>query len=300
MTPPELFKARIIWLYLLDLDNAYLLEWTAWAEETILKIDFVPPFWLCELTVAASTQAALSCVRDGVGLEYADFPTVEVDEKSLLFGLLYLSFSRNNEWAKEAWHVMADVGDVVEYVESGDWRRYQRESGVDISGLPLEEITPIIFRPVAAYALRTIRKSLKNLVYVKEFLHRLKESSGYIINQPNVDVITQAELANLTSIIPEQYLPYECGDYFRNGWHEKGFYSEHEQLDLIVRLDETYEIDESNFLVVGRLGVDGIVFGYRKNRLGLWAFYPIEQEFKFMADSVQKLVDGLYSGGLWV
>jgi hypothetical protein len=89
------YLARIIWFYLLNLDDASLLEWRAWAEETILRIDFITPFWLCELTVAATAQTALACVRDGIGLDHADLPTDEIDEQSLLFGLLCLKFARN-------------------------------------------------------------------------------------------------------------------------------------------------------------------------------------------------------------
>lgn len=69
---------------------------------------------------------------------------------------------------------------------------------------------------------------------------------------------------------------------------------------MIVPLDETYEIEDSGFLAVGRSGGDGVDFGYRKNQSGLWAFYPIEEGFKFMAENVQALVDGWCSGRLLV
>lgn len=173
MTPHELFKARIIWFYLLDLDDASLLDWRAWAEETLRGIDFIAPFWLCELTVAPTAQTALACVRDGIGLDYTDFPASEIDEQSLLFGLLYSKFARDDEWAKPAWRAMADFGNVFEYVDSGHWRRYQRDTQVNISKLSFENSTSIIFRPIAAYALRTVRKIFKNSMHVKTFMSHL-------------------------------------------------------------------------------------------------------------------------------
>ena len=51
---------------------------------------------------------------------------------------------------------------------------------------------------------------------------------------------------------------------------------------------------------MGRSGVDGIDFGYRMDRPGLWAFYPIDEEFEFMAESTQMLIDGWCSGSLSV
>lgn len=178
MTQYELFNARIIWSYLLDLDDARLLNWQAWAEETILNIDFTAPFWLCELTAAQSVQAALDCVREGIGMDYGDFATDEIDEESLLFGLLYVRFARQEQSAYEAWRIMADFGDLAEYVDSGNWRQYQQNRGVNTSVMSPEASTSAIFRPVAAYALRTTRKTLKKSEHVRRFMRRLREAGS--------------------------------------------------------------------------------------------------------------------------
>ena len=53
-------------------------------------------------------------------------------------------------------------------------------------------------------------------------------------------------------------------------------------------------------IAVGTPGVDGIYFGYRKGFQGLWAFYPIEREFKYMAATAAELVEGWCSGQLGV
>jgi hypothetical protein len=100
--------------------------------------------------------------------------------------------------------------------------------------------------------------------------------------------------------MPENYAAYGCQDYFQGAWPVDGYFDEASQTLVIVPLNEIYEITESSFLAVGRSGGDGIDFGYRKNFTGLWAFYPIDQEFKFMARGIQELVDGWSSGRLFV
>ncbi|QBE64449.1 hypothetical protein [Pseudoduganella lutea] len=100
--------------------------------------------------------------------------------------------------------------------------------------------------------------------------------------------------------IPDKYAAYECEDYFRGKWPEDGFFHDDSQMLLVVPLSETYVLRKKAFFAVGRSGTDGIDFGYRKHHSGLWAFYPIDEEFKFMADSIQSLVDGWCSGYLSV
>lgn len=168
MTPNELFGARIIWSHLLHFDNAGLLDWRRWAAEAILDIDFVAPFWLCELTVAQSSQAALECVREGIG-GYRNLETDEIDEESLLFGLSYLWLARHKS-ADEAWRTMADFGDLADYVDSGRWRQYQSNREVDTTGMSPEQLTSAVFRPVAAYALRTTRRVLKYPRHIRKFM----------------------------------------------------------------------------------------------------------------------------------
>lgn len=69
---------------------------------------------------------------------------------------------------------------------------------------------------------------------------------------------------------------------------------------MIGPQDDLYEDTEIEFVVVGTSGCDGINFGFRKGHTGLWAYYPIDGEFKLMASSVAELVDGWCSGQLGV
>ena len=100
--------------------------------------------------------------------------------------------------------------------------------------------------------------------------------------------------------IPERFSDYRCADYFASERFTRGVWSEFEQLWLVVSSDEVVEHPEREFLVVGRPGVDGIEFGYRRGHDGIWAHYPIEDDFTFVAPSVSALVEGWLGGSIKV
>lgn len=100
--------------------------------------------------------------------------------------------------------------------------------------------------------------------------------------------------------IPERFHGYRCQDYFASKRFTQGVWSELEQMWLIISADEVVEQPEREFLVVGRAGVDGIEFGYRRGRDGLWAHYLIEDDFKLVAPNVGELVEGWFGGTIAV
>ena len=71
--------------------------------------------------------------------------------------------------------------------------------------------------------------------------------------------------------IPKRFTDYRCSDYFSSDRFTRGVWSEVEQLWLVVPADEVAENAGREFLMVGRPGVDGIEFGYRRGLDGLWA-----------------------------
>lgn len=91
--------------------------------------------------------------------------------------------------------------------------------------------------------------------------------------------------------VPQEYRDYGCDDYYASPWSEQGYWDEEAQLDLIVPADEVEEMPEHSFLSVGRPGVDGIAFGYRKGHAGVWAFYPMEGTFVPAAATTEELVE---------
>ena len=43
---------------------------------------------------------------------------------------------------------------------------------------------------------------------------------------------------------------------------------------------------------------DGINWGYRRGNSGLWAWYPIDAEFRYLAPTTEALLDGWFSGSI--
>ena len=100
--------------------------------------------------------------------------------------------------------------------------------------------------------------------------------------------------------VPEKWRDYDCGDYFRSALAEHGWWNNSGQCWLVksaqhVRLDSSLE-----FLIIGGPGVDGITWGYRMGRSGVWAHYPIENEFVWVAATASDLREGYSSGRIKV
>jgi hypothetical protein len=100
--------------------------------------------------------------------------------------------------------------------------------------------------------------------------------------------------------VPERFRRYHCEDYFAGGWADRGHIDERSQTLVIAPVSQAYERKEKDFFAIGRSGWGGIDFGYRVGQVGLWAYYPIGGEFKFMAPTVADLVQGYCSGKLSV
>ena len=101
--------------------------------------------------------------------------------------------------------------------------------------------------------------------------------------------------------IPDKWLDYPCQDYFDSALPIEGVWDAEFNTWFITPLADVWEDDE-DFLQVGWLGVDGIVFGYRRNRPGFWAFYrtlgPLA--FKYLAPTVQEFLSGWDAGTIHV
>jgi hypothetical protein len=67
---------------------------------------------------------------------------------------------------------------------------------------------------------------------------------------------------------------------------------------LIVPAWEVTIHDDIEFLDIGSPGFDGIRWGYRIEQKGLWAYYPIDDEFIHVGMSVSELVERWRSGEL--
>jgi hypothetical protein len=100
--------------------------------------------------------------------------------------------------------------------------------------------------------------------------------------------------------VPDRWRQYNCADYFASSLSEQGWWDEGGQCWYIEPAERVHEDSSRQFLVIGRPGVDGIQWGYRKEGDGIWAHYPIEDEFVLVAESAAELRDGYSSGRLTV
>ena len=102
----------------------------------------------------------------------------------------------------------------------------------------------------------------------------------------------------LGSPTPNAWRAYSCDDYFASGLAETGWWDEDAQYWLIEPAARMVEDVALRFLDIGGPGVDGIRWGYRRGRAGVWAHYPIEGEFVRLADTAMDLMDRWRAGTL--
>ena len=100
--------------------------------------------------------------------------------------------------------------------------------------------------------------------------------------------------------VPEKWRGYDCGDYFHSALADHGWWDEESQYLYIQCAQNLREDATRKFLVIGGPGVDGIEWGYRKGHSGIWAHYPIDDEFVQLASSASELRDGYSSGQIKV
>ena len=100
--------------------------------------------------------------------------------------------------------------------------------------------------------------------------------------------------------IPEKWQGYDCGDYYRSPLAQQGWWDEESQYWYIEPAPRVHEDIAREFLIIGGPGVDGIEWGYRRRHQGLWAHYPIDDEFVLLAGSTSELREGYLSGRITV
>lgn len=100
--------------------------------------------------------------------------------------------------------------------------------------------------------------------------------------------------------VPEKWRKYTCSDYFQSTLAETGWWDPKGQYWYIEPADRIREDLAREFLIIGGPGVDGIEWGYRMNHAGIWAYYPIEGRFEFLATAVSALKDGYSTGQIRV
>ena len=78
----------------------------------------------------------------------------------------------------------------------------------------------------------------------------------------------------------------------------EGYYSDYIQY-WVIRPQAEWEYDaEREWLCLGGPGVDGLEFGIRKGQAGVFAYYPIDDDYVQKAPSVPELIRGLLDGSI--
>lgn len=91
---------------------------------------------------------------------------------------------------------------------------------------------------------------------------------------------------------------FEAREYLDSVEFRDGVFDSEAQVQLIEAPERA--VERVDFLVIGRPGVDGIEWGYRKGSPGIWAYYPLEDEFRELAPSLREFLDGWRNGGITV
>jgi hypothetical protein len=87
-------------------------------------------------------------------------------------------------------------------------------------------------------------------------------------------------------------------DYFRD--YSEGRYDPNAYLRFIYPAGETHASDDGNAFFIGRPGADGMEFAYRDGHPGIWVWYPIDNEWRKVADDLPTLERDWLSGKLKV
>ncbi len=100
--------------------------------------------------------------------------------------------------------------------------------------------------------------------------------------------------------VPAAWRDYDCGDYYQSSLSETGWWDGPAQCWYIEPAERVHEDRAHELLVIGRPGVDGIEWGYRRGHRGIWARYPIDGSFVLLAASAAYLREGYSSGRIAV
>ena len=101
----------------------------------------------------------------------------------------------------------------------------------------------------------------------------------------------------MTTAAPTDHPP-EARDYFEG--YTDGRYCPLSQLDFIYPEREISPSEDGQVLHIGRPGVDGLQFSYRRGHPGIWVWYPLDHRWVRVAADISTLERDWLSGHLTV
>lgn len=99
---------------------------------------------------------------------------------------------------------------------------------------------------------------------------------------------------------PDAWREFDCADYCASPLAFTGWWDEPGQIWYVEPAPRSYVDTAIQMLVVGRPGVDGLVWGYRRGLPGIWVYYPLDGHYRQVAWTIDELRDGYSSGGIVV
>jgi hypothetical protein len=111
-------------------------------------------------------------------------------------------------------------------------------------------------------------------------------------------VLSQHGFPPRCSVVPERWRGFRCDDYFASQLATDGHYDTESQYVYVFPRGRLHEDEERAFLVVG--GCDVCAWGYRRDQAGVWAWYPIDDEFRLLAPGIEALLAGWLAGTIRV
>ncbi len=110
------------------------------------------------------------------------------------------------------------------------------------------------------------------------------------------ECLHEAEFPIQPPIAPQRWRGYACDEYFTDNWWEPPPDDSADSCGCLYDLAHIHEDSTHGFLAIGTSSCDGIHFGYRQRQPGLWVYYPVEDFFKNVANTVAELVVGWRNG----
>ena len=90
----------------------------------------------------------------------------------------------------------------------------------------------------------------------------------------------------------------EATSYFR--FYAEGRQDHFAKVAYIYRADEIRESKEGEKLYIGRAGADGIEYVFRRGSPDIWAYYAIEGDLEWKAESIESFEQAWRSGSIKV
>ena len=66
----------------------------------------------------------------------------------------------------------------------------------------------------------------------------------------------------------------------------------------IYRAEDARQSSDNERLYIGRAGVDGVEFVYRRGSPGIWAYYPLEGDTEWKADDIDSFEQAWRAGSI--